>query len=66
MNQLFASLTKSDIIHLTMGLVAALVWLFGAKLGMPADAVEYAKQVAAMIIGSAAGIAIATPTVPKS
>ena len=66
MNQLFASLTKSDLIHLTMGVAATVVWLFGAKLGIPADAVEYAKEIVAMIVGSAAGIAIATPTVPKS
>lgn len=65
MNPIFSSVTKSDVVHAVLGTMAAVIWLFGAKLGIPSDAVVYAKEIVAMLGGSAFGVAVATPTVPN-
>jgi hypothetical protein len=53
-------LSKSDTTHILMGLIALIIWLFGAKLSLPPEAIEYAHSAVIALCGSAFGIAVAT------
>lgn len=63
------TLNKSDIIHIGLGLISALVWLLGKRYDLPVEAVDYAHTTTIALCGSAFGIAVATdtpsPTVTK-
>lgn len=54
--------------HWVLGLAGAVIWFWGDKLGIPADAVKYAAVVVPAIVGHALayspGEAVASPNAP--
>jgi len=55
---------RDYVTHWIIGLTALIAWFFGDKLGIPPDAVSYAKEVLGVVIGHAIAYAPAD-TDPK-
>lgn len=58
MNQL----TKSEIYHIVIGLIAATVWVFGKEGNLPADAITYAQTLTIAVCAHALGSSNAVPS----
>lgn len=48
-----SQLTKSEIYHIIIGLIACIVWMFGKKAGLEPDVIQFAGITTTTVVGLA-------------